>query len=432
MSENARAAVRPVGYLQLVRQNPAFRNIWVGEVISFFGDWFNLIASASLVAMLTKSGLAVGGLFVIRMLAPFLVSPLAGVAADRFNRKWLLITADLLRAVIVLGFLLVHDSGQIWLLYTLTALQLAISGFFNPARDAILPDITLPAELGTANAMSAATWSVMLAVGAALGGLAAGQWGIYPAFIIDSASFVISALMIAGIHYVRPSELAGLPAGAGLKEFFGNYMDGLHYLNQHRDTLMVALQKGAVALTIGGAYEVLQVAVTQKVFVIGHGGSTGLGWMYAIGGVGSGIGPILARRLSGDAPLPQRLTLAAAYALNIVGLLVCAPLSSFPLLLFGTLIHAIGGGINWVFSTQLLFGLAPNQFRGRVFASEFALFTLASAIGSSACGWALDSVGLNPGQVLLWMAGLSSLPGLLWCWWLVKTALKSPSEPAKS
>jgi len=89
---------KTTGYLSLVRDNRNFRYLWFGQVISLLGDWFNLIASASLIGLLTQSGLAVGGLFVVRMLAPFLVSPLAGVAADRYNRKVLLILADLTRA----------------------------------------------------------------------------------------------------------------------------------------------------------------------------------------------------------------------------------------------------------------------------------------------------------------------------------------------
>ena len=169
---------RPVGYVSLIRLNPNYRSLWFGEIISLFGDWFNLIASAALISHLTGSGLAVGALFVIRMLAPFLVSPIAGVFADRYNRKRLLIALDLSRAIIVLGFLFVRDVNQVWLLYALTALQLGISGFFYPARNALLPDIVSRNELGTANALSSGTWSVMLALGAAVGGIVAGQWGI--------------------------------------------------------------------------------------------------------------------------------------------------------------------------------------------------------------------------------------------------------------
>ena len=135
-------------YRDLLQQNADFRNLWYGQIVSLFGDWFNLIASASLVASLTGSGLAVGALFAVRMLAPFLVSPLAGVAADRFDRRRLLIATDLVRAVVVLGFLVVRTPQQVWLLYVLTAVQLGMHGFFFPTRNAILPDIVSDEQLG--------------------------------------------------------------------------------------------------------------------------------------------------------------------------------------------------------------------------------------------------------------------------------------------
>ena len=91
--------------------------------------------------------MAIGGLFVVRMLAPFLVSPIAGVAADRYNRKWLLIIADLVRALTVLCFLFVRSSEDVWLIYVLSAIQMGLSGFFFPTRNAILPDITSKEEL---------------------------------------------------------------------------------------------------------------------------------------------------------------------------------------------------------------------------------------------------------------------------------------------
>src|SRR5690606_31749485 len=105
-----------------------------------------LIASAALIAALTQSGSAVGGLCVVRMLAPFLVSPFAGVVPDRYNRKWVLIATDILRGITVLGFLLVQTVDDIWLVYVLSAIQLGLSGFFFPARNAILPDITSRSE----------------------------------------------------------------------------------------------------------------------------------------------------------------------------------------------------------------------------------------------------------------------------------------------
>jgi MFS family permease len=416
MAEQAAHNASPTGYLELVLKNANYRAIWFGEVVSLFGDWFDLIASAALVAKLTQSGLAVGGLFVVRMLAPFLVSPFAGVAADRYNRKTLLILSDIIRGFVVLGFLLVRSSSQIWLLYAVTAIQLGVSGFFFPARNALLPDIVSPRELGAANALSSATWSVMLAMGAALGGFAAGAWGIYPSFVVDSLSFFVSAAMISRIHYdFKPTSLESEKSlSAGIRQ----YLDGLDYLKQKVDVLAITLHKGAISLIVNSGFQIIMVALAERVFIIGQGGGAGLGLLYAVGGVGTGIGPILARRFTRDDNRLLRIGLAVSYVFCFLGLAISIPLSSFGLVLLGSFIRAFGGGINWVFSTQLLMQLVPGKIRGRVFSTEFAIFTLASAIGSAVCGWALDNTSLGISGLIFWMSALTVIPGVLWTLWI--------------
>lgn len=414
----------PSGYTTLIRNNTNFRWLWLGQIVSLLGDWFNLIASASLVALLTRSGLAVGGLFVVRMLAPFLISPLAGVAADRYNRKHLLILTDLGRAVTVLGFLLVRDPRDVWLLYTLTAIQLGISGVFFPARNAILPDITSRRELGAANALSSATWSVMLAFGAALGGIVAGGWGIYPAFIIDALTFFTSAALIAQIDYARAPALD--ESDGTVAEAFQQYIDGLRYVGHHVDILAIALHKAAFALMVSGAFQVIQVALAEQVFVIGEGGSTSLGLMYAFVGVGTGSGPIIARRFTGDRDRALRIALVLAYGISAAGLAIVAPLASFGMVLMGTFLRGFGNGIGWTFSTQLLLQLVPDRVRGRVFSTEFALFTLMNASSAAAGGWLLDTASFNISGLLWWMVGFTLIPGALWLMWVL---LGTHAEP---
>ena len=415
MEETTTKPHQTVGYLELVRKNGNFRNLWFGQIISLLGDWFNLIASASLIGSLTQSGVAVGGLFVVRMLAPFLVSPVAGVFADRYNRKILLILSDLLRAMVVCGFLFVREPGQVWLLYALTAIQLGISGFFFPTRSAILPDIVSQQELGAANALGSATWSIMLSLGAALGGIVAGKWGIYPSFVIDSLTFLISAAFISRVTYSMP-DLGRQPSGSvvdALKE----YAEGIRYLLDHKEILAIASLKSANSLATG-AFQVVQVVLAEQVYVIGEGGSTGLGLLYAIVGAGTGFGPIWARKFTGDHNQKMRVAIAISYFIATTGLLMVAPLPGFVLVLVGTFLRGLGGGVNWVFSTQLLLQLVPGRVRGRVFATEYALMTLASAIAAYLGGWGMDRPSIGMSKSIWGMAALTILFGLLWTLWL--------------
>ena len=401
-------------YLTLLRDNPNYRFLWLGEVVSLLGDWFNLIASAALIGQLTGSGLAVGGLFVVRMLAPFLISPLAGVWADRYNRRTLLIITDILRLFTVLGFLLVRRPEDVWLLYTLTALQLAISGVFFPTKGALLPNLVSRRELGTANALSSATWSVMLALGAALGGLAAGAWGIYPAFVLDALTFVVSALFISRIRYTPPEEQH---SDGSIRAALNEYVTGLRYLKEHRDILFIAVLKGAMSLVSAGAFEVVQVSISQEAFVIGAGGGIGLGIMYAAMGVGSGLGPIFARRFTGDNEVKLRRAIVLGYIITAGGVGLAATLQSFGAVLLGGLLRAFGSGINWVFSAQLLLMLVPDKVRGRVLSTEFALVTLMMAISSGSAGALLDAGQLGISGTLWLSSALVLVPGTAWAIW---------------
>ena len=420
------------GYYELVKGNQNYRSLWFGEIVSLFGDWFNLIASAALISSLTGSGMAVGGLFVVRMLAPFLVSPIAGVVADRFDQRRVLIFADISRAVIVLGFLLVRSTEQVWLLYVLTFLQLGISGFFYPTRNSLLPEIVSRRELGSANALSAATWSVMLALGAAVGGIVAGSWGIYPAFVIDSLTFLISALFIYQISYRHAPQ--GNRKERSIRAINRDYIEGLRYSFSHHDILAISLQKGAWALFLGGAFQVVQVVIAEKIFVSGEGGSTSLGLIYAFSGIGTGLGPIFARYYSGDRDPLLRKFISVAYAIGIIGTAIIAPLATFPLVLLGSLLRSFGGGINWVFSTQLLLQLTPNSVRGRVFSTEFAVFTLANALGAALGGWALDNTEFTLSGMLWVMAALTLIPTVGWMAWIKFGERQTPpsSKPVES
>jgi predicted MFS family arabinose efflux permease len=201
----------------------------------------------------------------------------------------------------------------------------------------------------------------------------------------------------------------------------------LRYLKENLDTLVLALHKTANGLLASGTFQVIQVVLAEQVFVIGEGGGTSLGILYAVTGVGTGIGPIIARRFTGDRDRPLRIAIALSYAFTILGLILAAQLASFGVVLLGTLLRAVGGGINWVFSTQLLLQVVPNQVRGRVFSTEFASLTLANALGAALSGYLLDDTSLGITGLLWLMAILTAIPGALWVLWM---AFGTKSKPA--
>lgn len=412
-------------YVDLVATNRSYRNLWLGQVLSLAGDWFNVIATATLVQQLTGSSAHVGWLFAIRMLAPFLVSPFAGLVADRFDRRRVLMVTDVLRACVVLAFLVVDEPGEVWLLYALTFVQLGLSGFFFPAHRALLPQVAGREQLGTAIALGAATWSTMLAAGAVAGGVVAGLFGVYPAFVIDALTFLAS---VAFLSRVRPAPRESAILGGGLRAAIQQYLDGWRYLRRHVDVALVALQKAANTLLVAGAFQVVQVALAEQVFVIGAGGSTSLGILWSTVGIGTGVGPILVRRFTGDDPRRLRIALGVSYFVTGTGLAIVASATTFPVALVGALLRGVGAGVNWVFSTQLLLVLVPDRVRGRVFSTEFAVLTLCSSAGSALAGQALEIPSVGIRSTLWCMAGLVVVPGVLWSLWTARHPEGLPVE----
>src|SRR2546430_11555929 len=191
----------PVGYATLLRGNRGFRFLWLGQVVSQMGDWIDTIAVYTIALRLTGSSRSVALIMVARFLPSVIMGPLSGVIADRFSRRSIMITADLLRAVVVLGFLLVRRPDQMWLVDVLTVLQLAFFAFFRPSETAAIPSIVSDRELLAANAIASVTWSVMLTLGAAIGGFCGGLFGPNAAFALDPLSFVAFALFIACVPF---------------------------------------------------------------------------------------------------------------------------------------------------------------------------------------------------------------------------------------
>lgn len=410
-----------IGYWSLLRHNRRLRRLWFGQVVSLGGDWFRLIALYHLILRLTgTSGLALGGVMIAQTLAIFLLSPVAGVVADRFSRKTIMIVADLVRALLTCGFLLLTSAERLWLAYGLTAAIMAVSAFFHPAYMSTIPNLARREELVTANALSSATWAVMLALGSGLGGLVTSALGTGSAFVIDALSYLVSAVCIATVQGPYQSLRDMATADGGKQSGWGNFMQGVHYLRKRPHVLRLLSVK-AWSVGVGGGMVLLLTLFAETVF---QAGVTGMGVIYMVRGIGAAAGPVIAKRLVGEAP--RTLFRSIGFAFLITGGLYMV-FSCMPTLWYAAAVLCVAtmaANVLWVFSSTLLQLSVPDTYRGRVFAADFSLFTILMSISTFVTGWTLDHLGLGARTLALLFGGILLLPGVLWL-----ATLRGPGFP---
>ncbi len=410
--EPAAAGARPSGYVELLRRNRNFRRLWLGQVVSQLGDWLDYVALFTLLLHLTGSGTVVAAMLVARFLPTVFVGPLAGVVVDRFDRKRIMVAADLCRAVAVLGLLLIRRPDQVWISYAAVALVVSITAFFEPARTSSIPNITAPDELITANALGAVTWSASLGIGSALGGLVTAIAGWRAAIVLDALSFLCSAWLISGI--TLPVRASAAARRVGWRAMLGvtDLLEGARYL-RHRPALASAVAVKAGWATAGGVV-LLHGIFGERIYPVWGSAAAGIGLLAMARGVGTALGPVVSRRLFGVSP--EQLARGIGVGFFVAGALylVFAAAQQLPLALLVLAAAHMGGSTVWVFSTTVLQLLVPDALRGRVFATELALMTLSMTASNLVTGWALDSAGIGPRALAAGLGALCFVPGSIW------------------
>ncbi len=412
-------------YTTLLRQNRDYRFLWIGYLVSQIGDWFNLIASASLIARLTESGTELSLLFLARFLPLFVMSPFAGVVSDRFDRRYVMIISDILRALTVVGLMFINDASMVWLFYVLTAAQFSLTALFLPARSAAMSNIVEKDELVTANALDSVTWSSTLALGTLLGGLATAFFGITTAFILDIFTFLISAWAISRISV---SALAAKNEDQKHEGGFKEIAAGFSYLWGAKLIFAIALVKATGSL-VYGAINVLEISIAEDVYplvfsynwqgvaqTVGDGGTLTLTLFYLVAGIGTGIGPIILQNWLGETEDALRWGIFVSFILMTIGLLGMAIDIGLTWFVVASVFRTLGSGTLWVFSAALLQTIVPNEVRGRVFAFEFAILTLTQSISIWIGGWFQDRLSWGLFQVIGFFALLSVAITIYWGW----------------
>ena len=450
-------------YGELLKRNRNFRHLWIGQMISELGSWFSFIAELGLVRLYSGSALVTTALLVARLLPFLLVAPLAGVFVDRRSRKQILIAADLLRAAVALIFLLASWLGSAWLVVASSVLMASLTMFFDAAKNAALPNMVAGRELLTANVLMFSTRFLQFTLGSALGGLTAAQFGYSAAFIVNSLSFVASALFIVPIPFEvmrktassrdgsrasagasgplldpMSAEVAGSMPLAGSEHpaevtqgaFFSELRDGLRYI------WATPFVRGVIMVNIawatgGGMTNILFDRMGANVF--SHGESDRGDWvvasLFTAGGAGLFIGMMLARRAGIWVSDRRRAGHFIGWSLLAHGLLFAAGGLMPTLILMSVWVGLSRLVLGMEFGVQetLLMRVLPDRYRGRVFTTDRSLELATMAISTIIAGWLLSWFG--PRTLMVAAGLLSASPGLVW---LLAMWFKRFSVPARA
>ncbi len=379
--------------------------LWFGQLVSQLGDWFNTVAVYALLYEITSSATAVAGMMVVQFLPIAVVGPMAGVIVDRFDRRKIMIGADLVRGVAVLGLLLADSQATVWIAYAAIGVSVAATGFFEPARSSAIPMVVAKRDLVSANALSTASWSAMLAVGASLGGAVTALAGRDVAFLINSLSFFLSAALIWQVRL--PARQAHERTGG-----FNELREGLAYMTSHPVVGSVALVKGGWSIA-GGALLLLTV-FGERIFPIGGSPAAGIGVLYAARGIGAAGGALLVNQIVGREPQRLRRAIAPAYFAAGTAYATLAIAPNIWSAAATVVVAHVFGSLLWVASSVMLQLSVPDRYRGRVFAAELFAVTIMQASISFGTASLVEWAHIDPRTMALWLGGAMWLPGIAW------------------
>lgn len=362
----------------------SFALLWSGGLISAMGDWVLFIALPFYIFARTGSTLATSAMFAVVLVPWVFLGSVAGVFADRWDRRRTMIAADLSRAALLLLLLVVQSRDLLWIVYPVAFVEQAISAFFRPARDALVPRLVGADDLMAANSLDSVADSLSRLVGPPLGGALLGFVGLPGVVLVDSASYLISGLLIALVR-VRPAPMATpVPeapvAAVSWSAFWRDWLDGLRVVR--RDRVITALFIVAGTVTFGDSMTtVLLVPFAKKVLLIGP---LQLGWMITAQGVGGLVGALVVGRVGKVIP-PARLL---ALGLGVLGALfvVLVNSRSFPLILCCIAVAGVFVAAAMIAEQTLLQNNTTDAYRGRVFGAYGTTTSLLRLVGTGLAG----------------------------------------------
>jgi MFS family permease len=393
--------------LGLLLRRREFGLVWTGGLISMVGDWILWIALPVRVFELTGSAFATGLLVAFRLAPEIVLGTVAGVFVDRWDRRRVLVVANVVQAAALLPLLLLDSAETVWIAYPVMAVSAVLFAFSEPAENAYLPRLVDRSELPEANALNSLNNSLARLAGPAAGGLLFVVGGLGAVTVIDALTFLVGGALIAAVRTPgvpqapESAESDSAAASHALVRLAREWLDGLRAIRSSR-VVSVLLGVNAVTAVGEGVFAVMFLVWVERVL---FSGALEYGWFMsgqAIGGVAGGlIAGWVARRLP-----PERL-----YGVGLVAFgLVDALLFNYPLVLsgvaLGVVLIAIVGvpGVALMAARQTLIQVnVPDRYLGRVFSAlgtTTALLMLGSTLVAGAVGDGVSPIALLNVQAL--------------------------------
>jgi MFS transporter, DHA3 family, macrolide efflux protein len=382
-------AAPSVGVRDLLRI-PDFRRLYLAQAISDLGDGMTYLALFLLVLDLTGSTAAIALMSILVALPPVTIGLFAGAYADRHDRRRIMLVSDALRALVVVSMILVARADALPALFALACFQAVIGTFFSPARVAMVPRVVPESGLLAANSLSQATRMIMGVVGAGVTGLIAAAAGqVWPVFLVDGATFVVSVLLVLGVSREAGLPSAAATAAAKATGIGSAVLDGLQVIARSRP-LIAALAGISVTMLGMGAINVLFIP-----FLVTE-----------LGASPAWAGPLEAAQtvsmiVAGGvvATLATRVSVPRLFVGGIVGLAACVGLLSIapgPWALL-VIMFAVGLFVMPVQATTmtLVQRSTSDGTRGRVAGTLNAAIQTASIGSMAAAGILADLIGIR-------------------------------------
>jgi MFS family permease len=410
-------ATNSLSYGELLRNNRNFRNLLWGQFVSETGNWFNFIAGLGLIRLVSNGNAEAAGILLLCRLLPYAIfSPIAGAFVDRFSRRQVMIWTDIARVALALLFLLVSEPEHMWIAFVAMALLSTFGAFFDAAKNAATPNMCGSDGLLAGTALMFSTRFLLMAFGSAAGGLVVWLFGFEWAFIINAASFGISAVSVWLVTEESTRDSATAERMKGKTESFVKELkEGVVYAVGNRFALTILLMN-VIWATGGGAVNIvfermggIEFARTENLDP-----NLALGILWFASGIGLFVGMMLAHRTDNFLELKRKRSVFIIIALIVHGIVFAAAglMESIWLFSIFILVSRAIIGVEYAVQETMFQRTLPDEIRGRVSTidrgAELTVFGLSSYFASLAMS------SITPQTLTIISGLLSASAGVVW------------------